>query len=213
MKKCVPYILLLLLSFSFVKLSAQVFYGGITGGATITQYNGDNRGGYNKINPKAGIFITRDMPSDFNYQIELLFIQKGSQYSGEKNQAYYNLRLRYIEMPVSLQYDLTGIHIPGLINWDFNKLVTPEIGLSAAYLLQAREDDNGGGLAEPVDPFKPYDFSLHAGVNYHFNEHWAFLFRYSYSFIPVREHPGGQTFYLDRGQYNNVLHFSFSYRF
>jgi hypothetical protein len=204
---------MLLLSFSFVKLSAQAFYGGITGGATITQYNGDNRGGYNKINPKAGIFITRDMPSDFNYQLELLFIQKGSQYSGEKNQAYYNLRLRYIEMPVSLQYNLTGIHIPGLINWDFNNLVTPEIGLSAAYLLQAREDDIGGGLAVPSDPFKPYDFSLHAGVNYHFNEHWAFLFRYSYSFIPVREHPGGQTWLLDRGQYNNVLHFSFSYRF
>jgi len=209
------YLLLILFGLSVfsLKLTAQVFYGGITGGATITQYNGDNRGGYNKINPKAGIFITRDMPSEFNYQIELLFIQKGSQYSGEKNQAYYNLRLRYIEMPISLQYNLTGIHIPRLINWDFNNLVTPEIGISAAYLLQAREDDNGGGLTEPVDPFKPYDFSLHAGVNYHFTEHWAFLFRYSYSFIPVREHPGGQTYLLDWGEYNNVLHFSFSYRF
>lgn len=192
---------------------AQTFKGGITGGALITQYNGDNRGGYNKINPKAGVFVTREMSDTWNYQLELLFVQKGSQYSGDKNQAYYNLRLRYLELPISLQYHLKGIHIPGFIDFDFKKQVYPEIGVSAAYLLQAREDDNGGGLAEPTDPFKPYDFSLHAGINYHFNEHWAFLFRYSYSFIPVREHPGGQTYLLDRGQYNNVLHFSFAYRF
>jgi hypothetical protein len=198
---------------TLLKTEAQNFYGGITGGAVITQYNGDNRGGYNKIGPKAGIFILRELSESWNYQIELIFIQKGSQYSGEKNLAYYNLRLRYLELPLSIQYHLKGIHIPGLIDFDINRPLYPEIGISAAYLLQAMEDDNGGGLAEPADPFKPYDFSLHAGINYYLNNHWIFHFRYSYSFIPVREHPGGQTYLLDRGQYNNVLHFTLNYRF
>ena len=211
MKKRLPIILFL--SLVGMGLYAQNFYGGITGGAVITQFNGDNRGGYNKIGPKAGFFVTREMSDRWNYQLELYFIQKGSQYSGEKNEAYYNLRLRYLELPLSIQYHLKGIHIPSLIDVDFRRGVYPELGISAAYLLQAREDDDGGGLAEPSDPFRPYDISAHAGFSVHMNDHFILGFRYSYSILPVRDHPGGQTWLLDLGQYNNVLHFSLNYRF
>jgi len=36
--------------------------------------------------------------------------------------------------------------------------------------------------------------------------------RFNYSLLPVREHPGNQVYWLNRGQYNNAMLFSFYYK-
>ena len=117
-------------------------------------------------------------------------------------------------MPFTFEYLTDKLEVPGLFRIDFNNLVGFEFGLGAAYLIEAKEDDDGGGwLDEPVPNFSKFDVTAHAGIDYFFNEHWFVNFRYSYSIIPIREHPGGQTWLLDRGQYNNVLHFTLYYQF
>lgn len=214
MKKLVITFSLISFLLIFTNLKAQEFKGGISAGPVVTQYNGDNIGGYNKIGPKAGFFIRRDMPGKLDYQIDLYFVQKGSKYVSQKYANYYNLRLRYIEMPFTFEYLTDKLEVPGLFRLDFNNLVGFEFGLGAAYLIEAKEDDDGGGwLDEPVPTFSNFDVTAHAGIDYFFNEHWFVNFRYSYSIIPIREHPGGQTWLLDRGQYNNVLHFTLYYQF
>lgn len=208
----------LLLGFMATLLSipvfAQDFSGGICAGPVITQYNGDNVGGYNKIGPKAGIFVRREMPGKLDYQIDMVFVQKGSKYKNREIVDYYNLRLRYIEVPFTLQYLTDKLEIPGLFRWQLEKEIGLEVGLGAAYLLEAKEDDDGGGwLNEPVKPFRKYDITAHAGLAYFINENWFLNFRYSYSILPVRDHPGGQTWLIDWGEYNNVLHFTVNYAF
>jgi hypothetical protein len=198
---------------TFGNVLAQNFYGGLAVGPVITQYNGDGRGGYNKIGPKVGFFVTREMSDSWNYQMELYFLQKGSKYADNKNFDYYNLRLRYIELPLSLQYHMEGIHIGSFINTKFKNPVYPEFGFSVAYLLDAKEDSGGNGLEEPIKPFDSFDICAHIGINYHFTERFIFHFRYSYSILPIREYPGDQVWRLDRGEYNNVLHFTLYYKF
>jgi hypothetical protein len=206
-------ILALLIAFS-LNTSAQTFNAGICAGPVVTQYNGDNVGGYNKIGPKAGIFVHRDMPGKLDYQLDLIFVQKGSKYENTEAVDYYNLRLRYLELPITFQYITDFLEIPGLFRLQLPNDIGLELGLGAAYLLEAKEDDDGGGwLNEPVKPFKPYDITAHAGLSWYFNENWWVNFRYSYSILPIREHPGGQTWLLDLGQYNNVLHFTVYYAF
>ncbi len=186
-------------------LTAQNFRGGITGGAVISQYHGDLLGGYNKLGYKAGVVLTRETQKRVNYQLELYFIQKGSKYVGEDHQGHYNLRLRYIEVPLSLQYLWKGIHLGDFINLDFNTKVYPYIGLSAAYLLDAKEDNDGGGLHEPMKPFFSYDISGHLGISAALWENIILDYRISQSILPVREHPGGQTYWFDRGELNKLM--------
>lgn len=211
--------LIAILCFSCIMLPglsyAQSFQAGIVAGPVVTQYNGDNIGGYNKIGPKGGIFVRRDRPGKLDYQIDMYFVQKGSKYANPEKYDYYNLRLQYIEVPISFQYLTDLIEIPGFFRWQTKHEIAFEAGLGAAYLLDAREDDDGGGwVNNPDPPFeKKYDITAHAGIGYFFNPNWYADVRYSYSILPIREHPGGQSWLLDRGHYNNVLHFSIYYIF
>ena len=131
-------ILALLIAFS-LNTSAQTFNAGICAGPVVTQYNGDNVGGYSKIGPKAGIFVHRDMPGKLNYQIDMIFVQKGSKYENTEAVDYYNLRLRYLELPITFQYITDVIEIPGLFRLQFPSDVGLELGLGAAYLLEAKD--------------------------------------------------------------------------
>jgi hypothetical protein len=211
-------ILVVMAIMSMMSLSAQEFKGGVCAGPVVTQYNGDNKGGYSKIGPKGGFFVRRTMPGNWNYQIDLVFVQKGSKYEYIDDNSsfydYYNLRLRYIEAPVTFQYVTDKIEVPGLFRLSFGTDIAFEIGLGAAYLIEAKEDDDGGGwLDKPKRPFRKYDITGHVGVAYWFSPKWAVNFRYSYSVLPVRDHPGEQTWLLDIGEYNNVLHFTLYYAF
>ena len=77
------FLLLLSLTFTFAASAfSQEFYGGLILGGTVSQIGGDSRGGYHKAGIVGGAFAGLNISDDFDIQMELKYIQKGS-YSGD----------------------------------------------------------------------------------------------------------------------------------
>ena len=50
------------------------------------------------------------------------------------------------------------------------------------------------------------------GVGYRFLDVFSAHFRFNYSILPIRAHPSGQTYLLNKGHYNNVLNVALYYQ-
>jgi len=173
------------------------------GGLAATQLDGDNLGGYNKPGVRVGGWVnTRVWPHNI-LQLELEYIQKGSKVSESeiKSGKYYHSLLNYIQVSLVAKTSLM-------------KRLTGETGLAGGYLTRSVEDKDGGGFIEPEpdDAFTQFEFSGLVGISYALSENLAVNVRFNYSLLPVREHPGGQKWLLNRGQYNNAMLFSLYYR-
>jgi len=195
-------ILLLLFIVITNKIIAQDngFVGGILFGAVASQVDGDELSGYYKTGLQAGINLTNRFNKKNGISIELKFIQKGSYVNhmdsiNTDNNRYYKMRLNYVEVPF-------------LYNFYLKKKFMFEGGFGFAYLFNAREDKDGYGFTEPYPDFKKFDFPTYFGVRYFVFKKLHLDFRYSYSVIPIRDHPAHQTYYFNRGQYNKLLSFA-----
>jgi hypothetical protein len=181
--------------------SQKGFIAGIMAGATTSQVDGDKLSGYDKAGVQLGIYLLNKPSLHWGFNMEMKFIQKGSRTNtappdnvNTQVGRYYKLRLNYIEVPL-------------LINYFIKKKYIIETGLGFAYLIRSREDTDGNGFLEPYVAFKKFDFPFYFGVSYLVSNNFHLNFRYSYSLRPIRNHPENQTWYFDRGQYNNLLSF------
>jgi hypothetical protein len=182
-------------------LGAQEFNGGFVAGVGASEISGDRLEGPNKPGIYAGAFVNRYFTDRSSAQLELNFIQKGSRKNPDSlNYDTYLLRLNYIEL--MLHY-----------KWDFGNRFTLEAGPSLGVLINKPpyEEANGQLLTEP--PFKSTDLSVNIGLFVALTERWQFNLRYSNSVIAVRPHSNGQTYRWNKGQYNEVLSFTFHYTF
>lgn len=194
-------ILFLLLVFA-VAVNAQNFEGGISAGFTASQVDGDTHGGYHRAGLSGGVFAGLPFNEKWAGQFEIKYIEKGS-YKGQNpdvgDYVTYGIKLRYIEMPLLVRY----LYKPKL---NF------ESGLSLGYLAGSEERYNGD-IIEGARPFNKYEFGWIIGANVLLYKKLTFNVRYSYSILPVRPHSGGAVYQGNRGQYNNVVAFSFYYKF
>jgi hypothetical protein len=197
MKRGLLILILILSAFAFA--SGQAFTGGITGGFSVNQIDGDEFRGYNMIGYTGGTYIQTNMPGKWQVQGEIKYFLKGAQYIAADNSRVYKEHLNYVQVPV-------------LVNYYVNEKLFPELGISAGYLFLVREDQDGNGFTKPVIPFKPLDLSFEGGMNFQINKSLRANIRLSYSILRIREFPGGQTFLFDRGQYNSSLSFNLYYR-
>lgn len=196
MKKLVLIFFLLIFT---SQLFSQAFGGGILAGLSASQLDGDNWGGYHKAGLTFGVYTYTKFNKFIDAQLEIRYIQKGSNSNSKEQEVFYLSKLNYVEMPVFLKYSF------------LNKF-TANIGLAAGYLQKSTEDKDGIG-DEPADPaFNQFEFSGLLGVEYKITDNIFFNVRFNYSILPVRSHPGDQTFYLNKGQYNNVLTFTVHYQ-
>lgn len=179
----------------------QRFNGGAMSGLVVSQVDGDNLGGFNKPGIRAGGWVNTKISELTKLQLELQYVQKGSKISEQelKSGRYYHSRLNYLQISFLGKYEL----MPKL---------SGEAGIAGGYLFKALEDLDGAGFIEPLRPFDEYEFSLLIGLNYHFNEKFTANIRMNYSALPIRDHPGDQVYFIDRGQYNNALSFSLYYK-
>ncbi|MDX9696818.1 MAG: porin family protein [Bacteroidales bacterium] len=172
--------------------AAQRFGGGFLAGLSMSQLDGDSFGGFNKAGIAAGIFTTTKINKKLDLQMELRYVQKGSQSDSKDPEVFYKSKLNYIELPLFLKYTI------------YPKL-TADLGIAIGYLQKSTEDKDGYGDL-PADPsFKKIEFSGLAGLEYQLWKQLSVNIRYNYSILPVRDHPGEQTWYLNKGQYNSVL--------
>lgn len=212
------YLITIIFLLNVCLVSGQSFYGGITAGTTISQVDGDNYGGYHKISPLGGVYVRNMFNQKWGMFAGIEYKRKGSR-EAQKNEYHeiirlYNLSLDYIEVPFLLTYQIDKLSIPGIFSYQIPSDLFIDFGISYAYLAHSKEEINGS-----IDPlakdFRKYEIANHVGLNYRLNEHLFACWRFSYTFIflPVREHPGGQVYWFNRGQYNHNMSFAIKYEF
>jgi len=185
--------------FSFLPLisTSQNLEGGAIIGINTSQVSGDNLGGFNKFGLNMGGVIKRQFPL-FNILIELRYINKGSKEvveSGDYSNGYI-FKTSYIEMPFILEKLIYN-------NTSFQS------GLSLSKLLNFSEEI--GGYSINGLNLNKLEYSFHIGLNTKLKSKLYLNTRFSNSIIPIRPHSSGQTYKLNKGQYNTSISFSIQY--
>ncbi|OFY90318.1 MAG: hypothetical protein A3K10_09590 [Bacteroidetes bacterium RIFCSPLOWO2_12_FULL_31_6] len=187
---------------------SQVFKVGVMAGLSGSQVEGDGYGGYNKLGFIVGGFTNVDVSEKFSTQLEMYFINKGSQRNPNTSTGdvdAFKLNINYIEIPLALRYH-------------YKKFMF-ETGLYYSKFLSYSMSDEFGGLTDEPFPFKSYDFGGFFGINYKLNEHFSFNLRSKNSLVPIRDFQnldqqiGILNKLFNRGWYNLDLNFTIRYQF
>lgn len=219
MKSAVLFWLILLALMPTLAFS-QSFTGGVKLGFNISQVDGDQRGSYSTIFPTGCLYAQTSFGDEQRAALALglSYIRKGSK-EVKKDEtgditSIYAIRLEYIEMPLTFSWQLKKFKIPHIVDYTFKNKFCLEVGVSYAYLIKAQVNQ-GQGFIEPDRAFFNYDCGTHIGLSYFIGDHFFLNYRFSYTFffMPIRKHPGGQVYRLNRGAYNNVMIFSIGWEF
>lgn len=184
--------------FTIQTVNGQEFNAGFIAGLSTSEISGDFVTGPSKAGLYLGLFTNLYVSKKSSLQLEFNYVQKGSRENPDSvNLRSYILRLHYAEVHCYYKYDIEKF--------------TLEAGPSLGYLMHSYEEADGWILEQP---FNPLDFSLNIGLYYRISEKLQFNVRYSNTIIfPVRDSPYGDTYFLRKGQYNEVLSFTFHYTF
>ncbi|MFC2087898.1 porin family protein [Bacteroidota bacterium] len=179
-----------------IQVDGQTFKGGISGGFTTTQIDGDNWGGFNKLGLHAGGYVFTELNKYLKAQFEIRYVGKGATSGFNiQNSTFAVNSLNYIEFPVSL-------------NVLYGDKYIIEAGIYEGFLLYRYVYDESGVLnANDNDEYKRLDTGLFGGLGYKISEKLDFRVRYSYSLFKIRELDYFQIKWLRtiNGEYNNVI--------
>lgn len=194
-------VLLLLLPFQGfgqddVPVVGRRFGGGLLGGLSATQVDGDGCGGYKNLGGVGGIWVQRQLADSWGLRVEIKYVGKGSR-STIKDEAggritNYAFTLHYLELPIFAQ-------------WLFTDRFSLDLGLGAGYLLAWQERNAYGSLKGIRTDPKRYEITAQAGLEWRFHKHFGVRLGFSYSILPIRGKPDGVVSRIRRGQYNNAL--------
>ena len=201
-------ILVTVLIFVFsINTHAQNFGGGIILGISSSQVGGDNLAGFNKAGLLVGAFANTSISELLSFQMEMTFINKGSNNPKMNDDEHPNYDIEditssYIEIPLILQYHQTSkLEIEG--------------GVQLAYLINGYYNDLNGKI--PIynaNPFITYDFGILLGIDYKYSKNISFNTRLSNSISPIgaEDYDSINTYNSSRkGKYNSVLSFTIYY--
>ena len=182
-----------------INIHAQNFGGGLILGLSTSQVSGDYLGGFNKAGLLVGGFIDLQLSKTLKGQMEMTFIQKGSNNPNMNENNYSDINLSYVEIPFLLKYQQSST-------------IAIEGGIETAFLISASDNDIYGQIsASSTREFNTTDISIFIGMDYSINPRLILNSRISNSIIPIRAHASGATFQLNKGQYNSVLSFALHY--
>lgn len=178
---------------------AQEFNGGLFAGFNASQVAGDVASGYNKAGLLFGGFVSRPLSVNSEIRMELMYSQKGSRMNPDESNDFrsYLLRLNYVDLPFLYRHRI-------------NENFWVEIGLSYGYLIHHFELANFSSAVSSTE-FIRHAFNALVGLEYRLNNSMALNLRSGNSILPLRDHSSGVKRFFNRGQYNDVLSFSFSY--
>ena len=187
-------------------LSAQSFHCEITAGGLISQVDGDTYGGYHKISPTVGISVCNTFVKNdkWGMSLELNYRNKGSNSSRKEEESggfqNFKIDLHYLELPVMGKYEIRKFGTNHLLKHP----LFIEFGPAFSCLISGEQTVNSINQREE---FTRFELALNAGITYFFAKRWGINYRFSYTFpfTPIRKHPGGQVWLLNRGLYNNCM--------
>jgi hypothetical protein len=180
---------------------AQRILGAVSLGMNLTQVDGDEFFGYNKIGLNVGPMVAVPFGKKKNWSasLELLYSQKGSYHSGQTDSTEFRLNLDYAEIPV-------------LIHFTDKKLISGGVGFSYGQLINYKETKNNfyDSIFQYQTGLSNYDLSVIADLQIRiWSKLWANL-RYQYSMksnrtVLVNDPRTYPRMEYTRYQYNNVI--------
>ena len=207
MKK--KFTLLLYCGFLTINIQAQNFGGGVILGLSTSQVGGDDLGGFNKAGLLAGVFANKAISPLISFQMEMTYIQKGSNNPNMNDAEDIN---KYLKEDISSYY----FEVPLLLQYHQSEILKIEGGLLSAYLIEGHYNDLNGKIPYTDNPFIKYDFGLLIGIDYSFSKKLSLNTRLSNSTLPVgaEDYDGVNAYNSSRkGKYNSVLSFAIHYNF
>ena len=204
------FAILLFCGFLTLNMRAQNFGGGIILGIGGSQVGGDNLGGFNKAGLLAGAFANASISELLSFQMEMTYIEKGSNNPNMHDADHPNYR----KQDISSSY----IEIPLLLQYHQSEILKIEGGFLAAYLIDGYYNDLYGELPNSIRPFIEYDVGLLIGMDYTFSNKLSLNTRLSNSILPIGtedyDYSHLNTYNSSRkGKYNSVLSFTLHYNF
>jgi hypothetical protein len=185
-------------------VKAQRILGAVSLGMNLTQVDGDEYFGYNKVGLNLGpmVIVPFGPKKNWSASMELLYSQKGSYHRGHTDTTTYWLRLDYAEIPV-------------LFHYTDKKVISGGIGFSYGRLVNFKETINDHALdstyfAQPTTSMSNDDFSVIADLQIRiWSKLWADV-RYQYSMksnrsVHITDLSTTPRNEYDRDQYNNVI--------
>lgn len=210
----------LLVLFLGVNLSAQEFFGGLILGGDVSQVGGDARGGYNKIGLVGGAFAGLNLSSDFDVQMELKYIQKGSYSTEVENWPAFDpflIKLDYIDLPIVFAYNLNKVNIND-INMKWLKF---ELGLSFDFLINYKQEIQGVVVKES-NPWNKVVLNTVVGVRVCVKDNFEIGLRAVNSMTSIcksskYQYSNGNVIYIRRlfgryGMFNDILQLAVFWR-
>lgn len=195
---------------------AQKIKAAVMAGTNISQVDGDEVYGFNRLGWNYGVAAMAPLGGNFYLALETNFNQKGAyqkkqyeQFDGDSlvRTGEYDLRLNYVQVPVMIQYNDKDI-------------ITAGLGMAYSRLVDTEEIEHSG-IAEPYineREFNKDDILGFVDLQFRVYRRFYFNFRYSYSFKPIRKRFYDSQYDTSeetwtRKQYNNSLTFRLMYRF
>lgn len=175
---------------------AQDFKLGYVAGASITQVDGDNLSGYNKIGPHVGLFVQREITPKIHLKAEFLLTTKGAKNFVDLSNVDNPLKTAfyYIEVPLLVMVPVEKFFIEG----------GPSFGVLAyAY------NRNHLGRYATTGQYDRLEWAGHLGLTYQWKNNRHFYARFSYSLTCVDGTCGSLLTppRLRPGYYHNVISF------
>ena len=205
MKK--KFAILLFCGFLSLSIKAQNFGGGLILGFSTSQVGGDNLAGFNKAGLLIGAYGNKSISELLSFQMEMTFIQKGSNNPKMNDSEHSN----YLKEDISSSY----IEVPLLLQYHQSNKLKIEGGVQLAYLINGYYNDINGEIPTySVNPFRKNDFGLLLGIDYKYSKNISLNTRLSNSILPI----GTEDYDLvnsynssRKGKYNSVLSFAIHY--
>ena len=201
------YIVCLFLGFLTFSVHAQNFGGGIILGLSSSQVGGDNLAGFHKTGGLIGVFANKFISKFLSFQMEMTYIQKGSDNPDMNDYKHVN----YLQPDISSSY----IEVPLLLQYHQSEDLKIECGLLAAYLIDGYYNDINGKI--PLEKNHPNmfinsDFGLLLGIDYKLSNTLSINTRLSNSIRPIGNKDYNNSYNSSRkGKYNSVLSLALHY--
>lgn len=212
--KLSTYIVIIIVLITSQNIFAQRIKGVVIGGMNLTQVDGDEIYGFNKIGLNMGLGAIMPLGNNFSVSIETLYCQKGAnqndQYKTEDSlgnilTGAYKLQLDYLEVPI-------------LVHYTDHDRITVGGGFSYGGLVSLKEYEHNKRVETTTLSSGVYsnsDISVVADIRFRLYKRLKFNIRYSYSIIKIRtrkyEDFLGNTW--ERDQFNNVFSLRLYYIF
>ncbi len=168
-------VLVILFAFETINTTAQKFKGGLLGGLSTSQIDGDTQEGFNKLGLFSGVFVETNFTELVGAKLELYYIGKGAK-QNLGGVEVFKTQLNYVEMPFLLKIEPV-------------KKVVLDVGVAVSYLISARQYEYGDEVPASLIDIHDFDFDAIISGSYYFLPHIAVNVRFSYSFVPVSNSP------------------------